>query len=69
MGTCFSRGHVASMESVTYTARNTRFPANLDSSGSPGYLLLAGVITNSKCLINAGNCGPRHRDLFDHALI
>jgi hypothetical protein len=34
MGTCFSRGHVASMESVTYTARNTRFPANLDSSGS-----------------------------------
>src|SRR5271155_1022553 len=33
MGTCFSRGHVASMESVTYTARNTRFPANLDSSG------------------------------------
>src|SRR5271155_4355502 len=33
METCFSRGHVASMESVTYTARNTRFPANLDSSG------------------------------------
>src|SRR5271156_4369449 len=34
METCFSRGHVASMESVTYTARNTRFPANLDSGGS-----------------------------------
>src|SRR5271155_3598963 len=33
LGTCFSRGHVASMESVTYTARNTRFTANLDSSG------------------------------------
>jgi hypothetical protein len=45
MGTCFSRGHVASMESVTYTARNTRFPANLDSSGSirkRGFLWLRG---------------------------
>src|SRR5271163_2407496 len=38
MGTCFSRGHVASMESVTYTARNTRFPANLDSSESDPYI-------------------------------
>ena len=31
-GTCFLRGHVASMESVIYAVRDARFPANLDSS-------------------------------------
>src|SRR5271155_2753500 len=32
VGTCFSRGHAASMESVTYAIRDTRFPAKLDST-------------------------------------
>jgi hypothetical protein len=55
-GTCFSRGHFASMESVICAVRDTRFPANLDSSDSVHWLR-----EGRPCLVHR-NISRKHTD-------